>query len=338
MADLIQPKITITIVPDGAGKDAASRLRQFETWLAGTGRSWLRPDLAAYRDHLLDRLSPASAAAHLSTIRGRYRRIIADNHTRDTLYDLAVARLTQTGQADTPANRKAFVDETLTRLGNEIAPVNAPVAVVVSQDRPDNGFVRLSREQASALLAAPGTKTLKGLRDTAILAVMLCTGVREQELVNLDVADLRQRLGGELALHVREGKGCKERLIPYGGMSWALAVVDKWLQRVGIVEGAVFRGFYRGGRAARPGRLTARSVQRVVGRYPVMVEGKPTRVKPHDLRRTYARRLYDMRVDLVAIQQNLGHSDLKTTLHYIGALDVEKRRPPSAYDFDLAAL
>jgi len=120
-------------------------------------------------------------------------------------------------------------------------------------------------------------------------------------------------------------------------MEWVLVVVDRWLLAAGIEDGPVFRGFHRG-HQARPDRLTARSVQRIVGRYPVAVEGKATRVKPHDLRRTYARRLYDMQVDLVAIQQNLGHSNLKTTLHYIGALDVEKRRPPSAYDFDLAGL
>ena len=44
----------------------------------------------------------------------------------------------------------------------------------------------------------------------------------------LDVGDLRQRLGGELALHVREGKGARERLVPYGDLDWCLAVVDAW--------------------------------------------------------------------------------------------------------------
>ena len=51
--------------------------------------------------------------------------------------------------------------------------------------------------------------------------------------------------------------------------------------------------------------------------YPVTVGGKPVHVKPHDCRRTYARRLYEAGVDPVALQQNLGHSDLKTTIGYI---------------------
>ena len=43
-------------------------------------------------------------------------------------------------------------------------------------------------------------------------------------------------------------------------------------------------------------------------------------------------------VDLVALQQNLGHSDSKTTLRYIGVLSAETRQPPSVYLFDLTRL
>ncbi len=44
------------------------------------------------------------------------------------------------------------------------------------------------------------------------------------------------------------------------------------------------------------------------------------------------------RWDVVAIQQNLGHADLATTLTYIGELDADRRKPPTVYDFDLGAL
>ena len=109
------------------------------------------------------------------------------------------------------------------------------------QDGPDAEHLRLTTEQANALLAAPGIHTLRGLRDTAAIALMLCTGIREGELSALDVENLQQRLVGELALHVREGKGCKERLIPYGELSWVLAIVDRWLELTGIETGPVFR-------------------------------------------------------------------------------------------------
>src|SRR5207247_7434629 len=128
------------------------------------------------------------------------------------------------------AEKKAFVDELVTRLQNAIHPGSAPVKVITSQDKPDNAHIRLTTEQANILLNAPGVDSWRGLRDTAIVALLLCTGLREAELCALNVADLRQRLGGALALHVRQGKGAKERLVPYGSLEWVLAIVDTWLQ------------------------------------------------------------------------------------------------------------
>ena len=101
----------------------------------------------------------------------------------------------------------------------------------------------------------------------------------------LDVADLRQELGGSLAIHVRHGKGDKSRLIPYGDLDWVLAIVDKWLQSAGIESGPVFRGLYKGG-GLRPERLSVRAIEYIVGAYPVAVNGDLVSVKPHDLRRT----------------------------------------------------
>jgi integrase/recombinase XerD len=59
---------------------------------------------------------------------------------------------------------------------------------------------------------------------------------------------------------------------------------------------------------------------------------------PHDLRRTYARRLYDAGTPMLAIQQNLGHASSKTTQGYIGSLDASTRRPGMIYSFDLSKL
>jgi site-specific recombinase XerD len=162
---------------------------------------------------------------------------------------------------------------------------------------------------------------------------MLATGIREQELCSLVVSDLYETLGEQPALLVREGKGAKQRLIPYGDMIGARAIVERWLRAAGISEGVVFRGFYQGKRALRHTGLDVRSVQRILERYPIAMNGKTSYARPHDLRRTYARRLFDAGVESVAIQQNLGHSDLKTTLGYIGSLDVDRRKPPSVFDF-----
>ena len=71
--------------------------------------------------------------------------------------------------------------------------------------------------------------------------------------------------------------------------------------------------------------MSTRAIQMVLERYPV--NGK--QVRPHDLRRTYARSLYDAGMSLLAIKQNLGHSNLRTTEKYIGELGVSERGAPA---------
>jgi site-specific recombinase XerD len=301
------------LLPPNADKHTKYRLKKFTAWLGD--RSWLEPNLGAYRDHLLEQDYAASTvSAHLSTVRARYQSLLRDNGLRAALYRQVPEN------CQTPADQKAFVDETLERLENATDPANSAVKTKTIQDRPDSDHLRLTREQAEALM---------GLRDTAIIALLLTTGIREAELTQLRVEDLRQRLGGELALCVREGKGCKQRLVPFGSLSWVLVLIDSWLEAAGIESGPVFRSFWKGG--ALRGHLSKRGVQNVLASYPIAIDGQLTTVKPHDCRRTYARRLYEAGVAVVAIQQNLGHASLETTLGYIGVLSADQRRPPSVY-------
>lgn len=315
------------LMPADADKDTRHRLKQYLLWLKATHRSWLDPDLAAHRDHLLFErgLAPSSVGAHLSTIRARYRAALRGRSLRPRLYGLTPANAP-------PADRKALVDEIINRLRDQIDPAAAPVIAYTDQDRPDSHGLRLTAAQARRLLAQPGIDTLRGQRDTAILALCLCTGLREAELCAVRVEDLRQQLDGELALYVREGKGRKRRLVPYGALDWALAYVERWLKAAHITEGPVFRGFYRGEKTLRRGAISRRAVQYIFSAYPITVDGVLRTVQPHDLRRTYARRLYEAGVEINRIRQNLGHSDLKTTLGYIGALDGRSRRPPAIFE------
>jgi site-specific recombinase XerD len=316
----------------GDNKDASSRVRQFVAWMEHEGFAWFSPDLEAYRDRLLEAgMAPSSVAAHLSTIRGAYKRLMRHNPTRDLLYAM-------TSADDPPERRKAIIDEMMVRLQNAVHPDTAHVKVIRHQDTADAAHVRLTREQAELLLAAPGVTSIQGLRDTAVIALLLCTGLREAELCGLEVDDLRQSYGGALALRVRRGKGSKARLVPYGDLDWCLEIVEAWMRRAGISDGPAFRGLYRHGLKVRPGRLSVRAVEYILATYPIEINGQLRPITPHDCRRTYARRLFEAGVDLVAIQQNLGHTDTKTTLRYIGALDADRRRARGVYGFDLSAL
>jgi site-specific recombinase XerD len=147
-----------------------------------------------------------------------------------------------------------LADEMVVRIQDAAHLDMAPVTVPKSQDKTDEEQRRLTSRQADDLMDAPGVDTLHGLRDTAIISLMLCTGIREAELAALAVEDLRTHLDGKLALNVREGKGCKRRVVPYGELDWAVPVVEEWLEAAGIASGPVFRGICKGGKKARWGR------------------------------------------------------------------------------------
>lgn len=311
-------------------KDHRHRLARFEAWLRTAGHPWHDPDLAAYRDSMLAaNYARSSVSSHLSTIRAAYRAIVRD---RARFYELVPREA-----AGSIADQKSFVDEAIARLENAITPEAAPVKTITRQDRPDSDHLRLTAAQAEALLRQPDPGTVKGLRDLALIGLLLTTGIREAEASALDVADLRQQLGGELALHVREGKGAKERLIPYGDLQWILVIVDRWLELAQVEAGPVLRSLRKGDRITGR-RLSVRGIQDILKGYPLVIDGQQRHVRPHDLRRTYARRYYEAGGGMEELRQNLGHATLKTTQGYIGTLDADRRRPPALYRYDLSRL
>ncbi len=328
-------------MPADPTKDQKSRLKFFIEWLSESGREWHYPDLPAYRDYLLnDRirldkqgnardatLSPQTVQAHLATIRARYGELIRSSEVHDDLIDLGDLASSD----DDGTQARDLADMFLVRLQKDVHPATAPVKLIAKQDIADSEHLRLKPYQVSALIQAPGIANLRGLRDTALIALIVCTGIRAAEAAALQVDDLRQRLGGELSLRVREGKGGKQRLIPYGPLDWCLMYVDAWLGAAEIKAGPVFRGIRRGGKTVRPRGIGVWTVNDILNCYAISIDGALRSVKPHDLRRTYARNAYDFGMDLERIRQNLGHTSLGTTQTYIGELDGRDRHPPNMF-------
>lgn len=123
---------------------------------------------------------------------------------------------------------------------------------------------------------------------------------------------------------VRAGKGNKQRFVPYGAERGVLMLIDQWLERAGITEGAVFRGVNNKGQVLAAA-ITTNTFDRRLARY--------MDVNPHDLRRTYAKTRYQQGMDILSISHNLGHADIKTTMTYIGETDIEKRLPTVGLDY-----
>ncbi len=342
-ADVILPddlKARLKTEQNGSRRSIASRLGMFSEWLNSTERDWLNPDLAAYRDTMLSEgKAPTTVNAHLSTIRSRYDDLLRDKAIIAELDARAVIACVDYGWDVNPANIAAMVDRVKLTLQNALNSKDTRAKEKRVQDRAASEFIRLTRAQANWLLAAPDTNTLIGLRDTALIALALATGARAAELATLKVGDHKAKTeDGALALLIREGKGRKQRLVPYGALDFAMVVVDRWIKHARISEGAILRGFWRGGRCVRNSGLTVVAIENIVRGYPVVVDGESRTVKPHDLRRTYARLAYESGMQPVAIQQNLGHASLDTTLIYIGDLDTSHRQPGAFLAFDLGSL
>lgn len=294
------------------------RIKRFLNWADDT---WIKPDLAEYRDWLLEEgLAPSSVSAHLSTIRGAYTRLLKDPNFHMGIMDLV--------PGDEFVEKKAQADFFIKLIELAVDPVNSHVPLIKKQD--EVGF-RLSTGQVEFMLRQIDTTTLTGLRDMALIKVMLATGIREFEAVNLEVPDLFQDYEGYPALEVREGKGMKQRMVLYGAMeNWLMDDLQAWLYNAGIENGWVFRGFWRG-ENLRPDNLTTRQVQNILNRYPIQRQGQEYFVNPHDLRRTYARFCYEAGMDIAAIQAQMGHASMETTLGYIGDIRAEFRLIKTAY-------
>jgi integrase/recombinase XerC len=164
----------------------------------------------------------------------------------------------------------------------------------------------LTIEQIEALLEAPlkgGKNALSAWRDKAILETFYSAGLRIHELVQLNDDDMD--VLGEV-VRVR-GKGKKERLAALGGP--AIDALQKYLElRVRNTRGPLFVN-------NRGGRLTARSVQRMLKKY-LIAAGLDPSLTPHKLRHSFATHMLDAGADLRSVQELLGHANLSTTQIY----------------------
>lgn len=172
--------------------------------------------------------------------------------------------------------------------------------------------------KVTKLILAPDIKTDSGLRDRAILETLYSTGIRVSELVGLDSSDV-DFISGVIKVF---GKGSKERIVPIGDE--AIAAIRKYLDRRPKRvkdKDAVFLN-------SRGGRLTDRSVRRVIDKY-IHVCSIEEKISPHSLRHSFATHLLDRGADLRSVQELLGHMNLSTTQIYT---HVTMERLKSVYD------
>ena len=169
----------------------------------------------------------------------------------------------------------------------------------------------LTSEQAEQLLALPDLNTLKGIRDSAVLAMLLGAGLRRSELTSLDFEHIQQRDSRWVIIDLT-GKQGRIRSVPIS--LWTHAAITRWKEAAGLVGGAIFRSVTRHGQATSR-RLSPQGVFAIVRTY---ADELHLTVRPHDLRRSFARLAHIGKASLEQIQLSLGHSSVATTEIYLG--------------------
>lgn len=175
----------------------------------------------------------------------------------------------------------------------------------------------LTKEQAQALLNAPHLSTLKGLRDRAILAVMIGAGLRRSEVAALTFENIAQRDARWVIVDLI-GKGNRVRSVPIP--SWTKQAIDEWAdaarlaQSNDLSQGNVFRSIHKGNYITGDS-MTAQAIRDVVKEYG---DALGLGIAAHDLRRTFAKLAHKGGAALEQIQLSLGHATIKTTERYLG--------------------
>ncbi len=187
----------------------------------------------------------------------------------------------------------------------------------------------LSDDRVKAILEAPATDTLKGIRDRAILSTLLFHGLRRAELCTLRVCDFQERRG---VPHFRvEGKGGKTRFIPVNPHT-TQRISDYLEITVHKTDGRspLFLPIKNPSTTSLENALTGNAIYKdVVKKYARMIGIDAKAICVHGLRATAATNALDHDADIAKVQEWLGHSSIATTRLY----DRRRMKPEESPSF-----
>lgn len=166
----------------------------------------------------------------------------------------------------------------------------------------------LSKEDVNLLLGAPGLKTPRAIRDTAMLELMYATGIRVSEIITLTVSNINWQIGYVIVM----GKGSKERIVPIGRSAYNCLYEYVNHTRPQFVKEYATNTLFlnKSGRG-----LTRQGFWKIVKKYALQV-GLQKKVHPHTFRHSFASHLLEGGADLRSVQTMLGHADISTTQIY----------------------
>ena len=167
----------------------------------------------------------------------------------------------------------------------------------------------LTKDQALKFLTharwVEWTFRLEPVRNESIVAFFLYTGIRLQELIDLEESEVNLHSNEAC---IRKGKGQKDRVV---ALHPRLRPLLRAYAETKAQHGHPSRWFFNSVRS--PGKLTPKNVQQVFLR---ISQKSGVKVTPHMLRHTFGRRCVEENVNMRVIQTMMGHADITTTEVY----------------------
>jgi len=169
--------------------------------------------------------------------------------------------------------------------------------------------VVLEPEEVQNLLKQPNKRYPTGLRNKAMMSLMLHCGLRLSEITNLRPSNINLTKG---KLRVENGKGNKDRdlAIP----EYLTELLENW-RKIRPKSDYFFT-------TLDGKKLSSRYIQNMVKRYGQKA-GIVKNISPHTLRHTYATQFYRQTKDIETLRRILGHSDISTTTIYITLANID---------------
>lgn len=222
--------------------------------------------------------------------------------------------LTQQGKAANTVNLTLSAVRGVLKTCFNLKLINADQLMLVNNvksvrgQRLPSGRSLNSRETMRLTTVCQKDVTVAGRRDHALIALMLATGLRRSEVVDLDIDDYNNRTG---LLNIQQGKGNKQRSAYLDSKS--RLIIRQWQKLRGNAPGKLFNPVGKTGNVLNRS-LTSQSIYDIVKQR--AEQAKLGNVRPHDLRRTFVTQLLEAGVDLNTTRQLAGHNSIQTTARY----------------------
>lgn len=203
----------------------------------------------------------------------------------------------------------------------ELLHLNETIQAIRQKNTDHTPPPSMTIDEVDAIIAVPDPSQLLGARDKALVTLLYNSGGRAQEIADLRLCDIRFEAPATVTL---TGKGNKTRVIPLRDATLeALSHYLKCREQSGLQSDHLFLNvkgdpMTRFGIGRRVGQLASEAA-----RLCPSLQGRT--ITPHVFRHTIALHLIESGVDIVLVQDWLGHADLRTTSHYV-EVSIERKR------------